>query len=249
MSFGAPPSSTGAPGEQTCGEAGCHDDGPNPTRRADHTLSIHSVSNGMLGNKINAGDTALISIHVADSGIRRFGFQLTAVDSHGKSIGSFVLTDPDNTQILQNNIAFTDREYVTYTKDGTLAKTVGNHQWSFKWIAPKESTGKVSFYLATVSANNDNRDKGDYVYLRDTTINIGATMSVGKQEIIDCKIKEDIMHIQNAGMSSAMNIISIDGSIVGRYNISQGESAIDISELAKGFYVLQFQEFIYPFIR
>jgi len=27
MSFGAPPSSTGAPGEITCAESGCHDDG------------------------------------------------------------------------------------------------------------------------------------------------------------------------------------------------------------------------------
>ncbi|MFM7157172.1 MAG: hypothetical protein ACKO0Y_05105, partial [Bacteroidota bacterium] len=43
-SCGAPPSSTGAPGEITCAESGCHDDGPLPTRNMHHGLTIERVN-------------------------------------------------------------------------------------------------------------------------------------------------------------------------------------------------------------
>ena len=41
MSFGAPPSSTGAPGEISCAESGCHDDGPIPQNHDSH-VDFHS---------------------------------------------------------------------------------------------------------------------------------------------------------------------------------------------------------------
>lgn len=244
MSFGAPPSSTGAPGEITCAESGCHDDGPMPMKNTNHSLLIRSKSNGL-----QAGDTALITIRVADSNIRRFGFQLTALDAHGKSVGTFLITNPDKTQLLQNHIAFTDREYVTYTKDGTLSLKPGNHEWKFEWVVPQNQIGPISFYLATVSANDDNRDKGDKVYLMDTTIHVQQSTGIAKEHLIKCKKFGESLIIDNPGFRTAMNIFSIDGAIIGSHIAENGESVMDLRHISKGLYVLHSETIIYPFIR
>lgn len=244
MSFGAPPSSTGAPGEITCAESGCHDDGPKPMRNNRHGFDISTKSNAL-----QPGDTASITIHVADSNVQRFGFQLTAIDAHGKSVGTFIITDSANTQLLQNHIALTDRKYVTYTKKGTLSLNPGNHEWKCEWIAPKNHEGPISFYLATVSANDDNKDKGDRVYLMDTTMYLLQTTGIPKEQSVLCKQFGESMMIYNQGFRTALNIVSIDGSIIESHIAEQGESMIDIRHLTKGFYVLQSQSIIQPFIR
>ena len=244
MSFGAPPSSTGAPGEITCAESGCHDDGPKPMKNSQHGLNITART-----NVLQPGDTAQIRIHVADSNVQRFGFQLTALDAHGTAIGTFVISDPNNTQILQNHIAFTNRNYVTYTKDGTLSLRPGNHEWKCEWIAPKNHEGPISFYLATVSANDDNRDKGDRVYLMDTTLYLHNTTDLAENQMVKCKQFGESLIVQNPGFRTALNILSINGSIIESRMAENGESVMDIRHLSKGLYVLQSEFIIHPFIR
>ena len=244
ISFGAPPSSTGAPGEITCAESGCHDDGPKPMKNSSHSLLISSRS-----NVLQPGDTAQITIRVAESNIRRFGFQLTALDAHGKSAGTFLITDTDKTQLLQNHIAFADREYVTYTKNGTLSLNTGNHEWKFEWVVPQKHIGPISFYLATVSANDDNRDKGDKVYLMDTTIQVQQTTGIVEEQLVKCKQFGGTFIVNNPGFRTALNIFSIDGSKIESHIAENGESVIDIHHLSKGLYMLQSETIYHPFIR
>lgn len=243
-SFGAPPSSTGAPGEITCAESGCHDDGPLPTRNMHHRLTIERV------NKVlNTIDSTRITIHVTDANIQRFGFQLTALDAHGNSVGTFVITDPIHTQILQNRLELTDRSYVTYTQDGTLAKKIGEHTWECLWIAPTNHQGPVSFYLATVSANDDNRDKGDRVYITDTTLYVQKTTGISQQSEVECTKLGNVMRFVNPGASTLYKVIAIDGSVIDKHNAEYGETQFDFTSLPKGFYVMQSKNNIFPFIR
>ncbi|MFM8494473.1 MAG: hypothetical protein ACKOEM_02965, partial [Planctomycetia bacterium] len=53
LSFGAPPSSTGAPGEISCAESGCHDDGPIPRNHESHLLNVETRNGTFI-----PGDTA-----------------------------------------------------------------------------------------------------------------------------------------------------------------------------------------------
>lgn len=159
-SSGAPGAHTGAPGEQTCATSGCHDD--NSVNSGAASLSIEV--GGTVSNYV-PGKTYEIKVRISESSVKRFGFQLLALNnSTSASVGTFKITDIVRTQIVQNKLAFKDREYVTYSFNGTDATLAGASEWIVNWTAPDKSVGPVSFYAAGVSGNDDMTDKGDHVY-------------------------------------------------------------------------------------
>jgi hypothetical protein len=164
-SSGAPGAHTGAPGEQTCAASGCHDD--NSVNSGTASLSI------LIGDSISnyiPGKTYAVKIRIADAGVDRFGFQLLALNNATlKSAGAFHITDAGRTQLIQNTNVFTDRDYVTYTFNGTDAIS-GTAEWVVNWTAPVVAVGAVSFYAAGVSADDDMSDKGDHVYTSSKTL-------------------------------------------------------------------------------
>jgi len=165
-SSGAPASHTGAPGEQTCATAGCHDD--NPINKGTASLSI-DLGEGL--KKYEAGQTYPIKIRITDADVQRFGFQITAINPKTKAnLGTFIITDEKRTQTVKNAYKLTDRDYVTYTFNGTDAISKGIGEWTVNWKAP-DSKEPVTFYVAAVSANDNMSDKGDKVYTKSLTLN------------------------------------------------------------------------------
>jgi len=243
LSFGAPPSSTGAPGEISCAESGCHDDGPIPQNHQSHLLTIETRNGTFV-----PGDTALITVHVQDPEVQRFGFQLTALNENGKAIGEFLITDSLHTQIMHNHVDLKDREYVTYTKAGTLASQTGKHSWTFKWIIPQTQSSFARFYLATVSANNDNRDKGDKVFLRDTTIILQKANSVLDNNETSIEQKGKYLIVHQESNPKPIKVYTILGDIYREYPANYGQSSIDLTEFPIGLYVLKTGNIIHSFI-
>ena len=197
-SFGAPPSSTGAPGESTCAQSGCHDDSQiGDQSKADLLFNNSSISS------YSPDEIYPLSLHVQDPSINRFGFQLVALDDNGDQCGSFIISDSEHTQILFNELEIKDREYVTYKHAGTYPKIPGSHSWNMKWKAPSKGKGKVHFYFATVSANNDNSDKGDKVFLH--SMSLKEQIQTGCQDLckklgdnqINTFVKNNQLIIQN----------------------------------------------------
>lgn len=158
-SSGAPASHTGAPGEQTCATVGCHDDNSVNAGSAVLTIDLDTLT-GYVPNQ-----TYPVRIRITDPSVTRFGFQLLALtNSDSTSIGTFKISDPQRTQITQNQYSLFERRYVTYTFEGTDAVSAGVGEWIVNWTAPSANAGPVVFYAAGVSANDDGMDKGDHVY-------------------------------------------------------------------------------------
>ncbi|MBL7813348.1 MAG: hypothetical protein JNL57_14090 [Bacteroidetes bacterium] len=158
-SSGAPASHTGAPGESTCAKSGCHDDKAINTGTA--KVKIDPGTTGPYA----PGKTYTLSVSITDAGSKRFGFQLTALDSLNAKAGKIKISDAESTQMLHNTFMLQDREYATYTFGGTGADSPGKKTWKLQWKAPASGTGPVTLYAAFVSANDDETDKGDHVYL------------------------------------------------------------------------------------
>lgn len=158
-SSGAPASHTGAPGEVTCAVSTCHDDNSVNSGSAQLFIDLGQAKNYVPGQEYN------IKVRITDPGVQRFGFQIVALTDIGKlNAGDFVLTDTYRTQITKNDKGMQDRQYVTYTYDGTDAVQTGVGEWSLKWKAPAQDIGAVTFYASGVSGNDDETDKGDHVY-------------------------------------------------------------------------------------
>lgn len=166
-SSGAPPSHSGAPDEKTCATSGCHDDNTANTGTAELSINI-----GKSITRYEAGKTYPIKIQIKDKKKMRFGFQITALSASSKSnMGEFKIVDAVRTQLVSNAYELKERNYVTYTFNGTDAVSKGKGEWIVNWTAPTNTNEEVVFYVAGVSANDDMSDKGDHVYTTSLKLN------------------------------------------------------------------------------
>src|ERR671916_581916 len=99
----------------------------------------------------------------ADATRVRWGFQLTALDSADEKAGAFAAAD-DLTRVVNGEGPFPAREYIEHTTAGTFPGQLNGASWTFKWTAPAEDVGPVTFYLAGNQANGDGNSSGDNIY-------------------------------------------------------------------------------------
>ena len=158
--FGPATSHTGAPLEANC--TACHSDFPADSGKG--SVEITGVpANFTPGQQLN------ITVKASQADAVIYGFQLTAIDSSGQTVGSFNIpaASEDRVQVVQGrvgqNFEFL-RDYVMHTSAGLTNGQFGFNSWNFQWTAPAQAVGKVDFYAASNSANSDGGPAGDYIY-------------------------------------------------------------------------------------
>ncbi len=151
---GPPAGRTGAPGEQTCivCHAGTLNGGPG-------RVTISGVP-----EIYTPGETVTLTVRVEQSNRRRWGFQITALDSTNKQAGTFALIDRATTKTASGNGSLAGRKYVEQTTTGTREGTTGGASWELKWTAPSTDVGRVTFYASGNAANGNDASSGDSIY-------------------------------------------------------------------------------------
>ena len=141
------------PGENSCVE--CH---------STFGLNTGNGSLSLLGlpDAYVTGETYRLAIRLADPNARRWGFELTALDSGNDRAGTIARADSQNTQISGGNAP--NPQYIKQTSNGTHAGQADSSDWGFDWTAPQGDIGSVTFYLAGNAANNNNSATGDRIY-------------------------------------------------------------------------------------
>jgi hypothetical protein len=134
------------------------------------------------------------------------------LDQFNNKAGRFILKDSLRTQIIGSKSGLPGREYLTYTYYGTSADKPGYSEWEAYWEAP-QVPGKVTFYLAGVSANNDGEDKGDDVYTTNKEVTVSASLS-SKSKIKDLNLRvskiNNTLQIDNPGSIFVNNLVVTD---------------------------------------
>lgn len=146
---GSPGGKTGSPGDggTTCTQ--CHSGTPN-------TVTGWITSN-IPGSGYVPGQTYVITATGTHTGVVYFGFELTAENASNQKTGTFLITDPSQTQLVNNGKA------VSHTQNGIFPS--GNSKsWSVHWTAPAAGTGNVTFYAAFNAANGNGQNTGDVIY-------------------------------------------------------------------------------------
>ena len=177
---GASPAYTGAISEGNC--TSCHS-------------SYSLVTSGNQWNRIRMrsnipstgylpDSTYTITITYAESGISKFGFQLTALDTTNAAAGTFSTAD-NRTSTSSTSVSGKTRYYIGQTTTGSARVATDSTAWSFKWKAPSTNVGKVELYT-TVNATNDNSSSsGDYIYKKDFTITPSTLLPVASAKVAD----------------------------------------------------------------
>lgn len=153
---------TDAPGEGSCGQTGCHTGNVNT---GDGIVTLN-INDGF--DEYVPGETYPVTIKISQENINKFGFQVTILkDSDDSFTGTFSLTDPVNTRII-NALG---RKYVGTTACGSDANPSDSLQWDFEWTAPAEDEGSLSIYLITLATNHNHSGSGDFVYTQSLQLN------------------------------------------------------------------------------
>jgi uncharacterized repeat protein (TIGR01451 family) len=155
FSSGPPAGYTRAPGEEPEACAECH--------------VVDNTGTGTISLNVpqtyTPGQTYDITVTHAnpDQTRIRWGFQLTALDPGDEKAGT--LEPLDNlTQVLNNQGPIPSRQYIEHTSAGTFPGQQNGASWTFRWKAPDEDVGPVTFYAAGNQANGDGNTSGDNIY-------------------------------------------------------------------------------------
>lgn len=218
---GPSPSHTGAPAEDNC--TACHTSFP--VDSGDGSVSISGVP-----IHYTPGQQVLITVKTAQDSATLYGFQLTAINASGQTVGTFTLPsqNPPTMQLVDNIVNAQLRVYVEHTVDGLFTDNVfGSNSWTFTWTASNPSAGTVFFYAAGNAANNDGTPTGDYIYTMTatttplTTVTIsGKVTSPDNRSLRNTKIT--LTGPNNFSMTtttSAFGLYSFDGVPTGQYTL------------------------------
>lgn len=195
---GPSPSFTDAPAEGNC--TACHIGSPINSGEGDLQIS------GLPAAYV-PGQEIAITVSLSQANAVVYGFQLTAIDSAGKTVGVFTLpaSSPSRMQTVSNIVQGDQRDYVEHTVDGLIGTEFGSNSWTFKWTAPPDPSGTITFYAAGNAANGDGSPAGDLIY---------STSKVLQQASPTISISGRVLTANGTGLRNAVvRIASSDISV------------------------------------
>lgn len=234
---------TGAPGEQNC--TSCHS-GATQDGSTENLLILNNDL-GMGMTQYTPGATYTVNLSMASNPAKK-GFQVTALNGANAMAGNFVAGA--NTQLKTATISGGQRKYATHKNTSNTSAT---QVWNWTWVAPANSEGAVTFYVATNKANNNNNDNGDVIYLsQHVFVNDDASIDESVQENnfnVGYSPEKEAILVSFATLSivpTSFNLVDLQGQSVWtkkleNSNVGENKQLVSVPKhLPNGIYVVHF---------
>lgn len=234
---------SGAPGEQNC--TSCH----NGATQDGSTENLLILNNdlGMGMTQYTPGATYTVNLSMASNPTKK-GFQVTALNGANAMAGNFIAGA--NTQLKTATISGGQRKYATHKNTSNTSAT---QVWNWTWVAPANSEGAVTFYVATNKANNNNNDNGDLIYLsQHVFLNDDASIDESVQENnfnVGYSPEKEAILVTFATLSivpTSLNLLDLQGKSVyakklGATQVGKNQEWVSLPQhLPNGMYVVHF---------
>lgn len=221
-----PTGRTGAPGETTCGAAGCHSGGVYTG-----TVEITGIPDTIIPE-----GAYTITLTQTSNAIRG-GFELTCLDNSNAKCGAF--TTGAGTSIGNAS----GRQYIRQSAPKTLSN--GSTSWTFSWKAPVSASGNAAtLYFVSLAANGNGKNTGDNV--------LQASKKVVFQSVVATKEESeatwvnlypspvrDVLNIDlSQHFSGQLSVFDLNGNLVMQQALNQ-HNRFDVSGLSGGVYLAQ----------
>ena len=228
---------SGAPGNGTCANSGCHTAG-----QFDPALSIELLDDGTAVDKYEPGKTYTVRVTVsAGSGTPNgYGFQATSRTAANTAAGTFSAGVGQQVTPVGAN---------AYLEHSDIANS---GVFESAWTAPLANTGAVTFYAAGIAANGNGGSSGDGHAQGNLSIEEDdasstsfaerayATMDIAPNPVVD-EMKLKI--ISRSSGNFDLRIADVSGKIIRTeaifLNSGQNEKTFSIGDLESGYYVVQ----------
>jgi hypothetical protein len=208
---------SGSPGDagNTC--TNCHAPGANHNG----TPSLTSVPAAY-----TAGQTYNMNLMINGSNVPKFGFNITAEVAGGTKVGTW--SAGAGTQLRNGGTG------LTHTTAGN-----SSNNWTIRWTAPASDLGPVTFYYATLQANNNGAHSGDQMINgQSSSVLTNADELISSFKLFPTHVVND-MNIELANSEeAALTIYNMNGQPVLKRNIER-QNQIDLTSLSTGIYISQ----------
>jgi hypothetical protein len=224
-----PVAQTGAPGESTCSTAsGCHTGGTFVG-----TVSISGVPDTVVANQ-----TYTLTLTNASNAVRA-GFQLTSWD--GANAMSGTLTAGTGVSIGSGTAG---KKYARQSAPKLLSG--GSTSWTFTWKAPATASGnKITFYFASLCANNNNGKTGDNAIIANRSVVLQSTSAANEPsreaaiKFYPTLVQQNTVHIELLEATTGQILVcDLNGKVVLDKTLS-AVNDLNVNELPKGIFTAQ----------
>lgn len=154
-SGGPPAGLTHAPGEGNCTQ--CHSGTLDTTSS---NIANISLSGNFTGGGYIPDSTYTMTLSYSQSGISKFGFELTCLTSTNVMAGDFTKTSTATNKVT-TTIGGATRQYMQHSGSGNSGS--GSISWTFQWTAPSSNVDSVSYYVVINAANGNGGTSGDAI--------------------------------------------------------------------------------------
>jgi len=199
FSHNPPAGTTGAPGEGLC--TNCH---------SSNALAADAfVSFQFDGSSYEPGEEYTVSLEINDPTTRN-GFQIVALDESNANAGTLENSDSETSTATVNN-----RRYLRQTSSGS-----NSGMWSFKWVAPSEDVGTVTFYYSVNKANGNSSTTGDQILIGNSSVASAGSFIAdleSKQFDFNYHIEQGQLHfeVENAKREPALvRVTDLSGRVI-----------------------------------
>ena len=243
------------PGSFTCATGGCHDNFALNSGTANLTLDLGGADTGYV-----PGNTYIITVSIEKQGMVRAGFQSIALldSNNALSPGIVTLTEPlrtqqvDSVHLHNGACPIVQRVWVEHTYNGTDVVSPGVNTWQYQWQAPATDMGNITFYVASLEANNDGEESGDRAYSTQQTIaaiipdTTDSTNSISDNELalkfsVFPNPANDILTLETLlSLKTQYTIYDLTGSIKQSGSFLRRKE-IDVNELPQGVYLIRIE--------
>jgi len=206
---GPDPRNTGAPGDQTCAQAGCHTGTPVNSANG----SIEVIFPGEL--KYTPGVKQRLQVRINDAAMRQFGFQATArlgSNLTAGQAGTFSTVD-NTTQIICDDGSIRPSagcranfavEFIEHSRPSSSST------FTIEWTPPATDVGDVRIYVAGNAANGNAQNTGDRIYTRNYTLSPAAATTAPKPTISSGGVSDAFSKTAGVAPSTWLSIAGSD---------------------------------------
>lgn len=223
-----PTGKTGAPGESTCAQSGCHTGG-------NYTGTV--TLNG-LPDTVVASQAYTITLTNASNCVKT-GFQLTCLNAANAKCGN--LGNGTGVNIANGS----DRQYARQSSAKTMSNGMGS--WNFTWTAPATLTGdSIKFYFVSLCANGNGNRTGDNVLVISKKVYFKSATSAATDPEADRLVRlfpnpaHSVVRVQLAeSQSGAISVFDNNGRKVLQSDLQSADTELNISLLPAGIYTAE----------
>lgn len=174
---------TNAPNEGNC--TNCHS---GSLISSGSTWNNLTFTSNFTGNGYIPDSTYTLKVAHTVSGIVKWGFQATILDSATDKLIGTITSATGRVQLNTGSISGSKREYATHNgSSGTSSTSTNSADWTWSWKAPSKIVSAIKVYVVVNATNNNSSDNGDQVFSKVFTIRPSSLLPVAKASTTDAQ--------------------------------------------------------------